>query len=44
MRAMTMRDFSPPESDRIFFSTSSPENWNAPRVPRSEPMLSWGKS
>jgi len=30
MRAIASRDFSPPESARIFLSTSSPENWNAP--------------
>jgi hypothetical protein len=28
--AIASRDFSPPESARIFFSVSSPENWNAP--------------
>ena len=30
IRAITSRVFSPPESARIFLSTSSPENWNAP--------------
>ena len=30
MRAITRRDFSPPERARILFSTSSPENWKAP--------------
>jgi len=30
MRAIASRDFSPPESERIFLSTSSPENWKAP--------------
>src|SRR5258708_31291338 len=38
------RDFSPPESARIFLSTSSPENWNAPARFRNAPILSWGKS
>src|ERR1051325_8926169 len=44
IRASTSRDFSPPDSGRIFFSTSSPENWNAPRRLRSTPMPSSGKS
>ena len=35
---MARRDFSPPESERIFLSTSSPENWKAPASVRSEPM------
>src|SRR6202040_681969 len=37
MRAMASRDFSPPESARIFLSTSSPENWNAPARFRNDP-------
>ena len=37
MRAMASRDFSPPESARIFLSTSSPENWNAPARFRNPP-------
>jgi hypothetical protein len=44
MRAMTSRDFSPPESERMRFSTSSPENWKAPRRLRSTPTPSSGKS
>ena len=40
---MASRDFSPPESARIFLSTSSPENWNAPARFRSAPMTVLGK-
>src|SRR5260370_31845459 len=43
MRAIASRDFSPPESARIFLSTSSPENWNAPARFRNDPRPSWGK-
>jgi hypothetical protein len=39
MRAIASRDFSPPESARIFLSTSSPENWNAPAKFRSAPIV-----
>ena len=38
MRAITRRVFSPPDSARIFLSTSSPENWNAPARLRSTPI------
>ena len=43
IRAITRRDFSPPDSARIFLSTSSPENWNAPARVRSAPMPSLRK-
>ena len=44
MRAITSRVFSPPESARILFSVSSPENWKAPSRLRSAPVDSFGKS
>ena len=44
IRAITSRVFSPPDSARIFLSTSSPENWNAPARLRSAPIDSCGKS
>ena len=44
MRAITSRDFSPPDSDRILLSISSPENWKAPSRLRSTPTDSCGKS
>ena len=40
---MTRRVFSPPDSERILFSTSSPENWKAPSRLRSAPIDSSGK-
>ncbi len=42
MRAMTSRDFSPPESERMRLSMSSPLNWKAPRMFRSTPKPSIG--
>ena len=42
IRAIASRDFSPPESARIFFSTSSPENWKHPRMFLMVPSLARG--
>ena len=42
MPAKTTRDFSPPDKTEIFFSTSSPENKNAPNKLRTLPRVACG--